>query len=106
MSSIKRALLGLGAGTSLLLLGCAADNSPAQSSLVPGEQGIMCSKCQVTYVNVPNKVGKTIIGYRKQGVMECPDCKDNVENFFTTGNFDHTCKTCGDTMSICEAHPH
>ena len=50
------------------------------------------------------KVGKNIVGYHKQGVMKCPDCKDEVANFFTTGKFVYTCKTCGDSMQLCEGH--
>lgn len=95
----RKGLLGMG----LALTGCATATAP-QSALVPGPQGVTCSKCQVTYVSVPNKIGKQIVGYNTQGVMECPDCKDAVTNFFTTGKLQHTCKTCGDSMSICEAH--
>ena len=102
-STFKRGLLGLGFGAGLVLSACASNGTP-QSALAPAPQGLSCAKCQVTYINAPTKVGKTIVGYHKQGVMECPGCKDEVASFFTTGKFQHTCKVCGGEMSICEAH--
>jgi hypothetical protein len=101
----KGILVSLILGMGLFVAGCAADNKPAQSSLVPSTQGVTCSKCQVTWVKVPTDNGKgRIVGYTSQKSMECPDCKDAVTNFFTTGKLQHTCKTCGDSMEICESH--
>lgn len=89
----------------LFATGCAADNKPPQSALVQSTQGVTCAKCQVTWVTVPTDNGKgRIVGYSSQKRMECPDCKDAVSNFFTTGKLQHACKTCGDSMEICEAH--
>ncbi len=102
-SNLSFASLALGTG--VFLTGCAADNKPPQSSLVDSAQGVTCSMCKVTWVKVPTDNGKgRIVGYTSRKQMVCPDCKDAVTNFFTTGKLQHTCKTCGDTMSICEAH--
>jgi len=101
----KLSLAALTVGAGLLVAGCAADNKPPQSSLAPSTQGVTCTKCQVTWVKVPTDNGKgRIVGYTSRKEMVCPDCKDAVTNFFTTGKFQHTCKTCGDSMEICEAH--
>jgi hypothetical protein len=57
------------------------------------------------YVKVPDTGGKSrVVGYRSEKRMECPDCKSAAENFFTTGNWQHTCKTCGDSIEVCKAH--
>lgn len=100
---IKRVLaLGLVAA---LLAGCQADNKPPQSSLVSSEQGVTCSKCKTTWVKVPVDAGKgRIVGYTNRKSHACPDCRDAVSNFFNTGRLEHTCKTCGDSLEICEAH--
>jgi hypothetical protein len=101
----KLSLAALTVGAGLLVAGCAADNKPPQSTLAPSTQGVTCTKCQVTWVKVPTDNGKgRIVGYTSRKEMVCPDCKDAVTNFFTTGKFQHTCKTCGDSMEICEAH--
>ncbi len=100
---IKKSVLGLALAAALTLTGCASGGA-AESSGVPSTQALACSKCKVTYVNVPTKLGKNIVGYHDQAVMECPDCKDAAENFFTTGKFEHSCKTCGNTMSACAMH--
>lgn len=85
--------------------GCAAGNKPPQSSLVASPQGVTCSKCQTTWVKVPIDAGKNrIVGYTAQKRHVCPDCKDAVTNFFTTGKLQHTCKTCGEALEVCEAH--
>lgn len=101
----KRSFAGLTLGAGLLLAGCATDNKPAQSSLTESPQGVMCSMCKVTWVKVPTDNGKgRIVGYTTKKQMVCPDCKDAVSNFFDTGKLQHTCKTCGDSMDVCEAH--
>ena len=101
--SIKRVFaLGLGAA---LLASCQADNKPPQSSLVSSEQGVTCSKCETTWVKAPTRNDKgRIVGYTNRKSHACPDCRDAVSNFFNTGRLEHTCKTCGDSMEICEAH--
>jgi hypothetical protein len=106
MLGFKRLLLsGAVAVTGLLVGGCQADSKPPQSSLVPTTQGITCAKCQTTWVKVPIDGGKgRIVGYTSQKRHVCPDCRDAVSNFFATGKLQHTCKTCGDAMEICESH--
>jgi len=44
------------------------------------------------------------VGYSTRKEMECPDCKSAAANFFATGNYQHTCATCGDSMAVCDAH--
>ena len=101
----KLAIAALTLGTGLLITGCAADNKPPQSTLVTTADGVTCSKCKVTWVKYPVQGDKgRIVRYDTRKSMECPDCKDAVTNFFTTGKLEHTCKTCGDSMEICKAH--
>lgn len=100
----KLALASLALGMGLFTVGCAS-NTPPQSSLAPSTQGVTCTKCQVTWVKVPRTNGKgRIIGYTSRKEDICPDCMDAVTAFFNTGKLQHTCKTCGGTMEICEAH--
>jgi nitrous oxide reductase accessory protein NosL len=100
-----RLLAGLVVGGGLLLAGCSTNSKAPQSTLMPTTQGVMCTKCQMTWVKVPVEGGKgRIVGYTTRKQMECPDCKDAVASFFATAKLQHTCKTCGDSMEICEAH--
>lgn len=101
----KLALAGLTLGTGLLIAGCAADNKPAESTLVSSAEGVTCSKCQVTWVKYPVQGDKgRVFRYDTRKSMECPDCKDAVANFFSTGKLAHMCKTCGDSMEVCKVH--
>ena len=101
----KWVFVSLMLGMGVFVTGCASDNKPPQSTLVPSTQGVTCSKCQVTWVKYPVQGDKArIVRYDTRKSMECPDCKDAVTNFFATGKLQHTCKTCGDSMEICEAH--
>lgn len=104
MFSLKTALFGVSLGAAALVTGCAS-NTPPQSTLVASTQGVTCTKCQVTWVKVPsrNRTGR-IVGYHWAQKDICPDCMEAVTSFFNTGKFKHTCKTCGDSMEICEAH--
>ena len=71
----------------------------------PTPQAMTCSKCQVTWVKIPMDYGKgRVVTFTNKKSMECDDCKAAVENFFTTGEFKHTCKTCGDSLEICDSH--
>ena len=98
-------LFALTLGSGLLLAGCQADNKPAESSLVTSK-AVSCSKCQTTWVKVPDASGKggRTVGYTSRKEHACPDCKSAVTNYFETGKLEHACKTCGATMDICEAH--
>jgi hypothetical protein len=90
-----------------LLAGCASEpkQTTATTRTQPA-QGVRCEKCQVTWTQVPNDVGKgRIVGYTTRKTMECPDCRSAVQNFFATGKLEHTCATCGpDAMQICDVH--
>jgi hypothetical protein len=102
----KFALAGLALGT-VLAAGCAKNGTPAESSLVTTDKGVMCSKCQTTWVKVPMESGKgSVIGYTSRQSHLCPDCKGTVDNFFATGKLERTCKACGDSMEICETQGH
>lgn len=87
----------------LLAAGCQTTGSQGAA---PSTQGVTCDKCKVTYVQVPVPAGKgsPIRAYKSQKTMECPDCKSAAENFFATGKFQHACKSCGDSMYVCESH--
>ena len=57
------------------------------------------------WVQVPDTTkGARVVGYTTRKQHECPDCKTAVANFFSTGKLEHTCKTCGDDLKVCEAH--
>ena len=89
----------------LFASGCAS-NAPAQSTLVSFDEGVTCTKCQVVWVKVPLYGSHArIVRYAWTERDVCPDCMTDVQSFFATGKFGHTCKTCGDTMEICKAHP-
>ena len=95
-------------GSGLLLAGCQAAGGRSPDTAAPAPpQALACDKCKVTYIQVPVGAGRgspAITEYRQQKSMVCPDCKSAAANFFATGKFQHTCKTCGDTMEICKAH--
>lgn len=99
-------LMAMILGFGLILAGCQSDKSPPQSTLVPGDKGVTCSKCQTTWVKVPDGRGKglQVLGYTNRKEHACPDCKTAVANYFATGKLEHSCKTCGTAMDICEAH--
>ena len=103
----KTTLATFAIGSGLLLAGCAAGEAvpTAAPDALSGSNGVTCTKCQVTYARSPvvNDKGR-VVRYETRKTHECPDCKDAVTNFFATGKLEHTCKTCGDTMELCEAH--
>jgi hypothetical protein len=101
-NKLSFAVAALSAG--LFVAGCTANNKPAESPLATTAQGVTCSKCEVTWVKVPETAKGRVVGYTTRKSHVCPDCKDAVANFFATGKFQHTCKTCGDSMEICDAH--
>ena len=104
--SLKLALAGLTVGAGLFATGCASTQPQAQANLEPSAQGVTCSKCEVTWVKVPTRDGKgRVAGYTWAKKDVCPDCMDAVTSFFNTGKFEATCKTCGDSMKLCETHP-
>jgi hypothetical protein len=107
-ASIKRLSLVVAVvvGGGLLAAGCQSDGgtTAAKGNLV-AQDGVSCSKCQVTWVKQPITVGGgkdwKVLGYTSRRSHECPDCRSAVENFFSTGKLEHSCKTCGDAMEVC-----
>ena len=92
------------AAAGLFVAGCQSGGDRATAEIA-STQAVTCDKCKVTYVRVPAHRGKSrTIGYRSVKRMECPECRTAAENFFSTGKFQHTCKICGDSMEICDAH--
>jgi hypothetical protein len=79
-----------------------AATTNAPTPVVQQGRAAMCAKCQMVWVKQPHQVGRATIYSQKQE-MRCPDCKSAVANFFTTGKWKHTCKTCGDNLSECAA---
>ena len=108
MLSMKLSLVGVSALAATLLAGCASEAArhPTAAATTQSTQAVRCEKCQVTWTQAPNDVGKgRIVGYTSRKTMVCPDCRGAVENFFATGKLEHTCQTCGpDAMQLCEAH--
>jgi hypothetical protein len=85
-------------------LSCAS-NSPPQSSLAASDDAVVCTRCQAVWVREPSYGHRgRLLRYQWALRDTCPDCKDAVASFFATGRFQHTCKTCGDTLQICKAH--
>jgi hypothetical protein len=67
------------------------------------EKGVMCTKCQVTYVGTPMGKGSPVKYMSSK--MECPDCTSAAAAYFETGKLEHACKTCGpDALQACELH--
>jgi len=102
ITTVSVAALILGAG--LIVAGCKSEEKPAQSSLQTTPEGVMCTKCQAVWVQTPRTEKGRVVEYSSSKQMVCPDCKDAVANFFATGKLQHTCKTCGDSMEICQGH--
>jgi hypothetical protein len=93
------------------MAGCQATPQPVpRSALVTTPTGFLtCRDCKVAVVQDPvtDPQGR-LIGYRPHQVMQCPDCKDNVQAFPSgEGPGDitvHTCTTCGESIAICSMH--
>lgn len=112
-NGMRAALLGVGVVAASLLAGCASSGGSAKA--VPGgtpgtptTQAVACSQCKITWVKVPITPGggksHIVTGYGARKSMECPSCKDAVQNLFTTGRFEHTCQACDGTIASCDAH--
>jgi len=104
----KSAVAGLFVAMGVVATGCESHKqetaATTQSSLVSTPDGVMCTKCQAVWVQVPRTEKGRVVEYTSRNEMVCPDCKDAAANFFATGKLQHTCKTCGDSMEICEGH--
>ena len=109
-SSLNIGFLSASLGVSALLMGCAAkgpnDGSHAMDTSDPsGPQAMTCSQCKTVLVRVQvtrgaGKVAR-LNAYKTVEKDMCPDCRNNVENFFATGHFEHGCKACGGQMTAC-----
>jgi hypothetical protein len=93
----------------LLAVGCQTTPAQPQPSTAAAAttqpvMAVVCTKCEITWVKVPQTQKGRIVGYSTKQAMECPDCRTAVENFFATGKLEHTCKSCGETMQTCEMH--
>jgi hypothetical protein len=107
LSLRKIGMWGLGMGMLVALAGCQSSGKGAAASAGTGEpKAVACTKCKITYVEVPTSgQGKyPVHKYTTSQSMECPDCKEAVANFFTTGKLQHTCAHCGETMEVCTGH--
>src|SRR3954471_19686993 len=102
MRFMKTMLIGTGLLATVLVAGC--QSSPPATATDHSGHALNCDKCKVTYVRVPDTAKGRVVGYTTRKEMECPDCKNAAANFFATGKFEHTCKTCGDSMEVCDAH--
>lgn len=103
-SFLKSGLMGLSLGAGLFLVGCQS-NTPSEPTHMMATDAVQCDKCQVTYIRVPTLGDKNhTIGYTSKPEMLCPDCKDAVANYFSTGNLKHECAACKGNMAICKDH--
>jgi hypothetical protein len=98
MKNMTRLFMACAAATALVS-GCMTTNSTASKEVQPA---VMCAKCETTWVRSPQTLGRATV-YSRHKKMTCPDCNSAAENFFKTGKFEHTCKTCGDNLSACPA---
>ena len=98
----KMVITGIVAGVAALFAAGCQETHADHAAALP-DKAVMCSKCQVVYVQEP--VGKGSPVKYQSSRMECPDCKAAVASYFATGKLEHTCKTCGnDALQICELH--
>jgi ABC-type Fe3+-hydroxamate transport system substrate-binding protein len=106
MHVVKSLLVGLSIPALALLMGCQSqsDGQKTAAAQSVNSPALTCAKCQVTYVKVPTVQKNRVVAYTTRKSMECPDCRSAAENFFATGKLQHTCKTCGDNLEICESH--
>src|SRR5947208_1045645 len=85
-------------------LGCQATSTDAKApaAKIASTQAVTCTKCDVTWMKIPQQEKGRVVGYSSRKSMDFPDCKDAVANFFATGNLEHACKTCGpDAIQMC-----
>ena len=87
---------------------CTVHPGKPVTSSVDTEQALTCPKCETTWVKERKQIGNparsnTYI-IRNRQKMTCPDCQSASVSFFTTGKFEHVCKSCGVEMKACEKH--
>ncbi len=104
----------LAIGATALLAGCASTKSTPTADAAGA--GVMCNLCKTTYTVTPVTVGGNphdqairVVGERKVGTHQCPECKQVATEFLTSGKamtpgaIIHTCKMCGGEMKACKA---
>jgi len=91
---------GVMAGAAVLMTGCSTTCHKTDAAMGADDQAVMCGKCQTVWVSRPHQINKVTV-YRKVKTMSCPDCDSAAANFFKTGKFEHTCKSCGDSLMKC-----
>jgi hypothetical protein len=109
--SIRPVVIAATVGFASLLVGCTSTKTAASTST---DVGVMCNKCQTTYASVPvttggnpHDQGVRVVGERKVGSHECPDCKRIATEYLqsgktlTPGKFVHDCKMCGGELKSC-----
>ena len=118
-SATKILMWGMGISAAVLVAaGCQSKNNGTDHTMQHGDHmmggattqqadAVTCSKCKVTWVREPVTTGggkEHVVSYQTRQSMECPDCRTAVDHFFRTGKLEHSCKTCGDQLEVCEAH--
>ena len=104
MRFLKPILFAVSVPAIAILAGCQSSGATAQAAEPVSTQAVTCDNCKVTYVKLPRVEKNRVVAYTTKKSMECPDCRGAAENFFATGKLQHTCKTCGDNLSVCESH--
>ena len=106
-------LVSAAAGVSV---GCESDGSKAPRATTtrpqsPGHdqsaQALTCDKCKVTWVKEPVTTGggkERVVAYQSRKTIPARTAAGAVDNFFRTGQLQHTCATCGSAMEVCDAH--
>ncbi|HMP89695.1 MAG TPA: hypothetical protein PJ991_05815 [Kiritimatiellia bacterium] len=98
-SSLIIALMGL-----TIAFGATVRAESETTKADEADAAIMCPKCETVWVKTVSRQGRKAETYVSTKKMKCEDCKNAVESFIATGEFKHTCKTCGD-MVMCKVHP-
>jgi hypothetical protein len=110
MFGTKMTLAAMVMGVGLLAAGCesmgGSGGAGGASASRDNAQAVACEKCKVTWVKSPVTSDKgRVIAYKTRQSHECPDCRNAVANFFSTGKLEHACATSGDNaLQKCEAH--
>ena len=98
-----------------VLTGCSS--TKVTESVSASDVGVMCNMCKTTYATVPvttvgdpHNQGVRVIGERKVGTHECPECKQIATDYIQAGKarvpntFVHSCKMCGGELKTCRVN--
>jgi hypothetical protein len=95
-----------------VLGGCTSSggNGKSDQALAHADHGVMCPKCETTWVRQPTHLNPRGIGtYRSEKKMTCPDCDAMAARVLTEdGKVQlHGCTTCKVTpQKVTQAKPH